>query len=92
MQSTNLNISFLWCDLSFSELYRSDLVKGTVLEELTKVGKTLNLKGFEQVKKIYLEENAFTAEKGLLTATLKSKRPQLKRYYEGIVERLYEED
>ena len=61
-----------------------------MLEELTRVGKVNKLIGFEQVKQIFLESEAFIAEKGLLTATLKSKRPQLAKFYEKKVEELYE--
>ena len=77
-------------DVEFSELCGNELVREKVLQELTRVGKVNKLNGFEQVKRIYLECDPFTAEKGMLTATLKSKRPQLAKFYEGKVEELYE--
>ena len=42
-----------------------------------------------QVKDIYLHPDAFSVQNGLLTPTLKSKRPQLKAYFKPQLEDMY---
>lgn len=49
------------------------------------------LKGFEKVKNIHLEPEPWTPENGILTPTMKLKRPVAKKHYETILERLYKE-
>lgn len=44
---------------------------------------------FFQVKKIHLHDELFTVEKGLLTPTMKSKRVDLKRYFQKELDELY---
>merc|ERR1712242_248213 len=77
-----------WCaihvgtepEADFADLCDNDKVNAKVLEVLTETGRNNKLKGFEQVKRIFLETKPFTTEAGLLTATLKSRRPQLKEH------------
>jgi len=42
-----------------------------------------------QVKDIYLHPDPFSVQNGLLTPTLKSKRPQLKAYFKPQIEDMY---
>ena len=44
-----------------------------------------------QVKDIYLHPDPFSVQNGLLTPTLKSKRPQLKAYFKPQIEDLYQQ-
>lgn len=44
-----------------------------LLKELQTLGQRDGLKSFEQVKDIYIEDEPFSIENGLLTPTLKSK-------------------
>ena len=60
-----------------------------ILSDLQKFGKENKLNSIEQVKAIHLESQAFSVENGLLTPTLKSKRPQLRLKYKDIIKALY---
>lgn len=44
---------------------------------------------FLQVKAIYLTSDAFSVENGLLTPTLKARRPQLRAHYASVINDLY---
>lgn len=46
--------------------------------------KLSQLRGFEQLKAIYLEPSPFDIERDLVTPTFKLKRPQLLKYYKVI--------
>ncbi|WKX99249.1 hypothetical protein Q1695_014269 [Nippostrongylus brasiliensis] len=63
-----------------------------VLSKLQEIGKENKLNSIEQVKRVYLEDNPFTVENGLLTPTLKSKRPQLRLKYKDIISKIYAEN
>ncbi|GMH34395.1 hypothetical protein BSKO_02229 [Bryopsis sp. KO-2023] len=67
-----------------------DLIK-VVLEKLNEVGKAGNLKGFELIKKLHLDSNPFSVEKDTLTPTFKLKRPQLQKFYQATLDKLYED-
>jgi len=64
-------------------------VKELVLKDIQKLGKENKLNSIEQVQAIYLEPNPFTIDNGLLTPTLKSKRPQLHQKYKAIMSEIY---
>jgi long-chain acyl-CoA synthetase len=68
-------------NLSIEELCMRDDVKQLIMKDIIEVGKEASLLGFEQVKDIHLSAEQFSVENGLLTPTLKSKRPQLKLHY-----------
>lgn len=42
-----------------------------------------------QVKDIYIHKELFSIQNGLLTPTLKAKRPELKEYFKMEIEQLY---
>lgn len=44
---------------------------------------------FFKVKNIYLHNEMFTIQNGLLTPTLKAKRPELKEFFKDKIEELY---
>ncbi|KAF6083632.1 acyl-CoA synthetase long chain family member 1 [Phyllostomus discolor] len=74
---------------SFEELCRNKDVKKAILEDMMRIGKESGLKAFEQVKGIYLYPEPFSVENGLLTPTMKAKRPELRNYFRSQIDELY---
>ncbi|XP_066488785.1 long-chain-fatty-acid--CoA ligase 1 isoform X2 [Tiliqua scincoides] len=74
---------------SYEELCKNKDLKKCILEDLLKVGKEFGLKSFEQVRAIALQPEMFSIENGLLTPTLKAKRPELRKYFNSEIEELY---
>ncbi|KAI8149587.1 hypothetical protein BJV82DRAFT_588533 [Fennellomyces sp. T-0311] len=75
--------------LSYEELCKTPEVNKAILEQLTRVGKKAELRGFEHVKAIFLESSPFTIENDILTPTLKVKRPQAAKHYAEQIAELY---
>ncbi|XP_057321324.1 long-chain-fatty-acid--CoA ligase 5 isoform X2 [Microplitis mediator] len=65
-------------------------VKKLIHDDMLQWGREAGLKSFEQVKDIYLHPDPFSVQNGLLTPTLKTKRPQLKAYFKPQIEDLYQ--
>ncbi|KAG8592113.1 hypothetical protein GDO81_000411 [Engystomops pustulosus] len=76
-------------NFSYEELCKNKDFKNVVLEDLLKLGKEAGLKTFEQVKDIALHPEMFSIQNGLLTPTLKAKRPELRKYFQAQIEELY---
>ncbi|NXU89944.1 ACSL1 ligase, partial [Xiphorhynchus elegans] len=74
---------------SYQELCKNKDVKKLILEDMVRVGKESGLKSFEQVKDIALHTEMFSIENGLLTPTLKAKRPELRKYFQSQIDELY---
>ncbi|KAF4026109.1 hypothetical protein G4228_018215 [Cervus hanglu yarkandensis] len=74
---------------SFEELCRNKDVKKAILEDMVRLGKESGLKPFEQVKGIYLHPELFSIDNGLLTPTMKAKRPELRNYFRSQIDELY---
>ncbi|XP_044536736.1 long-chain-fatty-acid--CoA ligase 1 isoform X2 [Gracilinanus agilis] len=74
---------------TYEELCRSKDVKKGILEDFVRLGKEAGLKPFEQVKGIALHMELFSVENGLLTPTLKAKRPELRKYFRSQIDELY---
>ncbi|ORZ10771.1 hypothetical protein BCR42DRAFT_380417 [Absidia repens] len=80
-------------DLSMDALHdlcRNPIISKYLLNHLTQVTKRGGLKGFEQPKAIHLEAEPFSIESGILTPTMKLKRPQAKELYEGHIQAMYQ--
>ncbi|KAK1284847.1 Long chain acyl-CoA synthetase 4 [Acorus calamus] len=73
----------------FTSLCENPKAKAYILGELTKIAKEKKLKGFEVIKAVHLDPLPFDMERDLLTPTYKKKRPQLLKYYQGIIDGLY---
>ncbi|NXN12924.1 ACSL1 ligase, partial [Indicator maculatus] len=74
---------------SYEELCKNKDVKNHILEDMVRIGKESGLKSFEQVKDIFLHTELFSIENGLLTPTLKAKRPELRKYFQTQIDELY---
>uniref|UniRef100_A0A8C1MLK9 Long-chain-fatty-acid--CoA ligase n=1 Tax=Cyprinus carpio TaxID=7962 RepID=A0A8C1MLK9_CYPCA len=64
-------------------------LKKAILDDMVRLGKASGLHSFEQVKDIHIHKEMFSIQNGLLTPTLKSKRPELKEYFKTEIEQLY---
>lgn len=83
-----------WCKVneiegSWAEICRNKNVKKMILTDITDIGKKAGLKSFEQVKDLYIHPELFTIENGLLTPTLKTKRPDCKKRFISQIDSMY---
>ncbi|KFP38902.1 Long-chain-fatty-acid--CoA ligase 1 [Chlamydotis macqueenii] len=74
---------------SYEELCKNKDLKKHILEDMVRIGKESGLKSFEQVKDIVVHTEMFSIENGLLTPTLKAKRPELRKYFQSHIDELY---
>ncbi|GMT20855.1 hypothetical protein PFISCL1PPCAC_12152, partial [Pristionchus fissidentatus] len=74
---------------SVQEICKDPKAAEYVLSSLVKIGKENKLNSIEQVKKVILESDPFSVENGLLTPTLKAKRPQLRLKYSSAMAAVY---
>jgi long-chain acyl-CoA synthetase len=71
-------------------LCQDEAINKMILDDMIKVGKKNDLKGFEFPKKIFLSPELFSVENDLLTPTFKLKRAQAKDRYMEQINLLYE--
>ncbi|DAZ94623.1 TPA: hypothetical protein N0F65_010562 [Lagenidium giganteum] len=70
-------------DVSLAELCANDVeFKAVVAKDMLEKAKANKLFGFEMVKKMHLQAEAFTVEQDLVTPTFKLKRPQLQQHFQ----------
>nr|XP_061811510.1 long-chain-fatty-acid--CoA ligase 1-like isoform X2 [Nerophis lumbriciformis] len=74
---------------SYEELCQIPDVKKAVLEDMRAVGKEAGLKSFEQVRDLHLHPETFSVANGLLTPTLKSRRTDIRRYFQEQIASMY---
>ncbi|NWH81730.1 ACSL1 ligase, partial [Piaya cayana] len=74
---------------SYEELCKNKDLKKHILEDMIRIGKESGLKSFEQVKDIFMHTEMFSIENGLLTPTLKAKRPELRKCFQSQIDELY---
>nr|XP_033799325.1 long-chain-fatty-acid--CoA ligase 1 isoform X2 [Geotrypetes seraphini] len=74
---------------TFEELCKNTELKNLILEDLQKLGIESGLKTFEQVKGIALHPEMLTVQNGLLTPTMKAKRPELRKFFQSQINELY---
>ncbi|XP_062868020.1 long-chain-fatty-acid--CoA ligase 6 [Trichomycterus rosablanca] len=73
----------------YNDLCKNVELKKAILDDMVRLGKASGLHSFEQVKDIYIHNEMFSIQNGLLTPTLKAKRPELKEYFKLQIEQLY---
>ncbi|KAI8086370.1 uncharacterized protein BX664DRAFT_282240 [Halteromyces radiatus] len=76
--------------LSLASLCQHPTLVKKVFQHLTKVVKQSGLKGFEQPKAICLEATPFSIDTGILTPTMKLKRPEAKQRYLQHIQSMYD--
>lgn len=74
---------------SFAELCNNLELKKAIMADMVRLGKESGLHSFEQVKAIHIHKEMFTVQNGLLTPTLKAKRPELREFFKEEIEELY---
>ncbi|KGL72542.1 Long-chain-fatty-acid--CoA ligase 6, partial [Tinamus guttatus] len=76
-------------DGSYGDLCKNKELRRAIMEDMVRLGKESGLHSFEQVKGIYIHSDMFSVQNGLLTPTLKAKRPELRVYFKKQIEELY---
>jgi long-chain acyl-CoA synthetase len=71
------------------EHYNDEALKKEILTSMEKLGRSKDFKGFEVVKKVFLTNDTFTLENGLLTPTMKVKRHEVKNKYVEEIKQMY---
>ncbi|CAF1223687.1 unnamed protein product [Rotaria sordida] len=71
------------------ELCKKEEIKDLIFNDIKKLEKSNSLKGFEMAKDIYLHPEQFSIENNLLTPTMKTKRPELAKYFEKEIDDMY---
>lgn len=87
--SSNQGGSTTTANKDIVSLCQDPKVKVAYLQELEKAGKAGGLRGFEFVKAVHLTTDMFSIENGLLTPTLKVKRPQVKEHFTEQIKAMY---
>ncbi|KAJ1685345.1 hypothetical protein LUZ63_016735 [Rhynchospora breviuscula] len=75
---------------NFEELCENLEVTKYILGLISSFARVNKLKGFEIIKGIHLDPVLFDMERDLLTPTYKKKRPQLLKYYQDVINGLYQ--
>ncbi|KAI8919305.1 hypothetical protein DFJ77DRAFT_487409 [Powellomyces hirtus] len=76
-------------DKPTAELCQDDATRKAVIKALVDFGRADGLKGFENVKDVYLEPTPFTPENGMMTPTFKLKRHEAKIKYQKQIDEMY---
>uniref|UniRef100_A0A5B6Z4B6 Long-chain-fatty-acid--CoA ligase n=1 Tax=Davidia involucrata TaxID=16924 RepID=A0A5B6Z4B6_DAVIN len=73
----------------FNSICENPKAKEYMLGELVRIAKEKKLKGFEFVRAVHLDPVPFDMDRDLLTPTFKKRRPQLLKYYQNVIDRMY---
>ena len=73
------------------EYFENEQLKKEILRDMEELGRKVDFKGFEIVKKVYLSPEPFTVENDLCTPTLKVRRHIAKKYFAEQLDKLYSE-
>jgi long-chain acyl-CoA synthetase len=75
---------------NMEDICKNDEIIKAVLDDINKVGKADDVRGFERIHAIHMSPTLFTIEEDLLTPTFKLKRPQAKNKFNDIINQLYD--
>jgi len=73
------------------ELCENQEVKKIILDEMLQIAKNNKRSPFEFVKRIHLHYEEFNTDNDLATPTMKLKRPQLFKYFQEVIQDMYED-
>ena len=73
------------------EYFENEQLKKEILRDMEELGRKVDFKGFEIVKKVYLSPEPFSVENDLCTPTLKVRRHIAKKYFAKQLDKLYDE-
>ncbi|KAK4491378.1 hypothetical protein RD792_002119 [Penstemon davidsonii] len=76
---------------NFQSLCSNTNARKYILDELNSTAKKHNVRGFEMLRAVHLEPIPFDIDRDLITPTFKLKRPQLLKYYQDCIDKLYSE-
>lgn len=81
----------LWCSennmlLSSAEACRNQAFKNTLINDIENIGRREGLEEYEQIAEVFLENDSFTQEAGLLTPTMKVKRYEMYNFFKNEIE------
>ncbi|CAG8723154.1 9028_t:CDS:2, partial [Ambispora leptoticha] len=76
---------------TLQELISDKQVRNALVRHLNEVGKKAGLKGFEQIRAIFIDTVPFSVENNLVTPTLKLKRQAIGEKYRKEIDQLYAE-
>jgi len=66
-------------------------LRAAIFSQMKAASKDAKLAGFEMVKKLHLDPEAWSVENAMLTPTFKLKRNDLKKRYQAAIDALYSE-
>ncbi|XP_063729277.1 long-chain-fatty-acid--CoA ligase 1-like [Symsagittifera roscoffensis] len=74
---------------TFEQLCRLAEIKASIMDKIKEKAKENQFNSLEVPKMIFLSHDLFTVENDLLTPTMKSKRPALKKFFENEINEMY---
>ncbi len=74
---------------TMADLCSNPRVKQVILDDLTKIGKQAELRGFEFMKNVHLEPNEWQAASDFMTPTMKLRRANMQTHYAKVIDELY---
>ncbi|KAH7666587.1 long-chain acyl-CoA synthetase protein [Dioscorea alata] len=74
---------------SFAELCLLNELKTYILSELKQIAQKNELRGFEYIRGVVVDPRPFDIERELVTPTMKKRRPQMLKYYQTEINKVY---
>jgi long-chain acyl-CoA synthetase len=71
------------------EVCSKEETEALIIGDLNRMWSEAKLAGFERIFRVHLEPEEWTPECGLMTPTMKTKRPQMLKHYKTVIDKLY---